>query len=404
MEDAGLILHPTLVHLNGQGFPKATRISKNGNHPEFEGHRYGLQALKPCAEFILVAQKPYEGKPVECITSTGAGALWIDGSRVVTGDDSVPLFNHNTTVRWGNNGVPPGVKTKRTGEYSTQGRWPPNVCLSHVAPSEHTPGCRALGVKRVRGTAPPGPNSGKSTYFGNSDMEAGSYKAGFYENGYADPDGTEQVADWLCVDGCPVKALGEQSGERTSGGKNGAGNVSIWGGSDNRQGGYMEPSTGTAARFYPQAAWSYEAAEAVAERLAEVVPFRYQAKAAKSERQAGLDDFYWRKDKTAPIGFVRISREEWEQLPEKQRAQGNIHPTQKPIELCKFLATLLLPPPEYAPRRILIPFFGKGSEGAGAGLAGWEEIVGIEKEPDYCEAGRSRLAHWLKELQLGLSL
>jgi hypothetical protein len=44
-----------------------------------------------------------------------------------------------------------------------------------------------------------------------------------------------------------------------------------------------------------------------------------------------------------------------------------------------------LPPEEYAPRRILVPFSGVGSEMIGAALAGWEQIVGIEfdTENDY---------------------
>lgn len=81
IEDAGLVIHPTIfVWAYGSGFPKATRIERNGNgHGEWAGHRYGLQALKPAAEPIIVAQKPYSGKPVECITATGAGALWVEG-------------------------------------------------------------------------------------------------------------------------------------------------------------------------------------------------------------------------------------------------------------------------------------------------------------------------------------
>jgi len=75
----------------------------------------------------------------------------------------------------------------------------------------------------------------------------------------------------------------------------------------------------------------------------------------------------------------------------------NRHPTLKPIALAKWLATLLLPPEEYAPRRILIPFLGSGSEAIGAGLVGWENITGIEMDPETCEIAEARLAHWLKE-------
>jgi len=72
----------------------------------------------------------------------------------------------------------------------------------------------------------------------------------------------------------------------------------------------------------------------------------------------------------------------------------------KPIALTRWLATLLLPPELYAPRRILIPFAGSGSEMIGALLAGWEEIVGIEMETEYVEIAEARLAHWAhKQIQ-----
>lgn len=41
-------------------------------------------------------------------------------------------------------------------------------------------------------------------------------------------------------------------------------------------------------------------------------------------------------------------------------------------------AKLLLPPNEYTPRKILVPFSGAGSEMIGCMLAGWEQIVGVE--------------------------
>lgn len=66
----------------------------------------------------------------------------------------------------------------------------------------------------------------------------------------------------------------------------------------------------------------------------------------------------------------------------------------KPISLVKWLATLLLPPPEYSPRRILIPFAGVMSEAIGAMFAGWEEIVCIEMERKYCEIGGARMKFW----------
>lgn len=72
----------------------------------------------------------------------------------------------------------------------------------------------------------------------------------------------------------------------------------------------------------------------------------------------------------------------------------NLHPTLKPISLARHLATLLLPPAEYAPRRLLVPFSGAGSEMIGALLAGWDKIVGVELEADHCRIAEARLAYW----------
>ena len=70
------------------------------------------------------------------------------------------------------------------------------------------------------------------------------------------------------------------------------------------------------------------------------------------------------------------------------------------IEWCRnykgepFHSILCDPPAEYAPRRILIPFSGSGSEMIGAMQAGWEEVVGIEQDSEYCEIARRRIEYW----------
>ena len=127
IEDAGFVIHPMLGWVQSQGFPKATRIDtqidrdagaerqvkgpiKNpgSTNPRiamhngwqenpmetepatleariWEGYRYGLQALKPCMEPIIMFQKPYEGRPVDCIVATGAGALNISDTKFEVG-------------------------------------------------------------------------------------------------------------------------------------------------------------------------------------------------------------------------------------------------------------------------------------------------------------------------------
>lgn len=80
----------------------------------------------------------------------------------------------------------------------------------------------------------------------------------------------------------------------------------------------------------------------------------------------------------------------------------NPHPTVKPLALTEYLARLLLPPSRDTPRRILTPFAGSGSEMIGALQAGWDETVGIEREREYVEIARARLAHFSRGLQTRL--
>ena len=78
----------------------------------------------------------------------------------------------------------------------------------------------------------------------------------------------------------------------------------------------------------------------------------------------------------------------------ERAAASNNHPTIKPIALCKWLATLLLPPECVKQRRLLVPFSGSGSEIIGAMQARWDEIVGIEMDEGYCKIAQSRIRSW----------
>jgi len=219
--------------------------------------------------------------------------------------------------------------------------------------------------------------------------------------GYADADGMETVDEYICDENCPVKKLGEQSGERLSGYReNPSTNLTTWFGS--KDGTHIEGvrghnDTGTAARFYPNPDWSYE----VAEQLAAADPVRYVAKAGRKERDAGLDGMPesrndWDRESS---GLSKGWPERLGEAETQHQPKRNAHPTIKPIALTRWLATLLLPPAEYAPRRILIPFCGVMSEAIGAMLAGFEEIVAVEMSSEYCEIGEARMQWWINRMQ-----
>lgn len=116
--------------------------------------------------------------------------------------------------------------------------------------------------------------------------------------------------------------------------------------------------------------------------------FYYCPKASVAERDAGLSGFYWRKDPASPVGWTRITRDEWRKLPAAEREEGNIHPTVKPVKLLQYYARLATP----KGGTVLDLFGGSGSVGVACELEDLHGIV-IEKEPEYAEIIKSRVAH-----------
>lgn len=374
IEDAGFIIHPVIMcWAFGSGFPKATRldvqidraagaeplvVGSKRHQPKFAaadfgyrekdngfnsrdresfdltagatplaqawgGHRYGLQALKPALEPIIVFQKPYVGRPIDCITRTGAGAINIDQARIQTDDN-------RDRIGSGSKGLAGVYGNSATYDSLTNplGRWPANLILSHH------PACNGS-----------------------------------------------------CVEACPVRRLGEQSGESEAK-RSQRGTVEIfdelykhtpsWHGGSTERG---HDDSGTAARYFYNADW-------MAERLEDSDPLIYQTKASTAEREAGLDDFESitvddGREKSIDNAYLR-----------GETSRRNPHPTIKPIALARHLATLLLPPDLYAPRRLFVPFAGVASEMIGAMLAGWEDVQGVELEADHIPVARARLDYW----------
>jgi hypothetical protein len=316
------------------------------------GHRYGGQALKPALEPIIVAQVPYQGRPVDSITRTGAGALWIEGGRIAG-----PEPHHN----YGRTSGEHGFAGESTTPFNTptSGRWPANFCLQHL------PNCQPLGTRQVHnGSGPPGMRT-LSTYAERGGLYTPGRPGGTQH--YAATDGTETVPVWDCADGCPVRTLDIQAGERIAAPSGPApagtffsGLGRQWSHDATYTGVRGYPGEGThASRFFHVSDWSLD----VAAQLAQADPVYYCPKASASERHSGVDG-------------------------------RNTNPCIKPLTLCTWLATLLLPPAAYAPRRLLVPFAGTGSEIVGGVLAGWDIVVGIERDPAYSEIARKRIAYW----------
>lgn len=89
----------------------------------------------------------------------------------------------------------------------------------------------------------------------------------------------------------------------------------------------------------------------------------------------------------------------------KERGSLNDHETVKPMDLMRYLARMLLPPPfEGRAPRILVPFCGSGSEMLGCMLGGWTDVTGIERDPHNAEVARWRVEnarHRAREVVIG---
>ncbi len=327
IEDAGYIIHPTIfLWAYASGFPKATRIKGD---PRFDGHRYGMQALKPAVEPIIVFQKPYEGRPLDNITSTGAGALNIDGTRI--GNDPV------TINRWTDAAHPFGDGAGNEYEtIHTKGRWAANFILNEDS---------AVAL----------------------DEQTGVLRSGKFEDHHV-------VTSEFPFNG------GERSVHPQS---------SSYG------------DQGGASRFFYQ----------VHDQLDDIDPVYYCAKPSRDEKEAGLDEMephdmgHNRFDTCANCGGYILQNQDRPSAchcenPERQNnTSRNPHPTVKPLDLCRHLSSLLLPPVEFHPRRLFVPFSGVASECIGAHLAGWDEIDGVESDTqnEYIAVANKRIQFWTSQ-------
>lgn len=371
IEDAGFEIRDSLHWLYGSGFPKSHDISKAidkmagaerevigtwkptgtarikgdiGAKPSAAANGYAMSelrtelpitapatdearqwngwgtALKPAHEPIVLARKPLSASTIAAnVLAYGTGAINVDGCRV--GSEARPVMVRTSTVVAANAMAGESTGATSSGEFTTEGRWPANLLLSHL------PSCNGS-----------------------------------------------------CAPGCPVAELDSQSGIREAGARPAIRNVSHFGnGRGTEDGERLTYDTGGASRFFPT--------------------FRYNAKASRAERNAGLEGMPLPEKVPDYKGKMAEWQKERGRNPDAYQPQQNHHPTVKPIELMRWLCRLITPPGGL----ILDPFTGSGSTGCAAVLEGFR-FLGIERETDYIAIARRRIDHWAQQRspQLGL--
>lgn len=191
---------------------------------------------------------------------------------------------------------------------------------------------------------------------------------------------------WWC---CPVAALDEQSaamGMHSAGAaragtntprKSSGSRLFLKARAEDDMPRFGDVGNGSAAsRFFPQ--------------------FFYDAKASKRERQAGCEGLLWVRDKSAAIGWRRVSQAEYDASDD--RAEGNVHPTIKPVGitdrdgLLRWLVRLVTP--EGGP--VLDGMAGSGTTGLACRVEGRDALL-IDIDPGAADIMRARLNYWTPE-------
>lgn len=391
LEDAGWEIRDSIHHTFGTGWPK------NGRQ------------LKPAHEVWILARRPLgKGLTVaENVKRWGVGELFVDACRVPRGSGGNSATNPNVRKTRGCKPIAqPSGTFFSTGqgdgyEPDPAGSFPPNAIFSHCNE------CETTGTRVVRGQNPAYVTEGK----GSTGMYSPGHKQPGEGIGYGSPDGTETIPAFDCLAGCPacgasvlapsggaaprcaqcgeamgwccaVASLDEQSsaaGMHSAGAKAERGSmratapIGYGSGTVTQSFRHGDAANGSAAsRFFP----TFSAA-------------RYSAKPATSERDAGLDAFFWRRAPRHPFGFERVTRGEWERLPPGKRAEGNVHATVKGISLLEWLQRLVTPPGG----RTADGTAGSGGTAIAAHRQGFD-YLGCDVSSEAIEIARARLAFW----------
>ena len=117
--------------------------------------------------------------------------------------------------------------------------------------------------------------------------------------------------------------------------------------------------------------------------------FYYCAKASRSERNEGLEGMAKTVAQSVAMGDRAYGTYPYTNEPREMKPlpRQNHHPTVKPLSLMRWLTRLVSRPGD----TILDPFTGSGTTGV-ACIEEGRDFIGIERESEYVEISRRRIA------------
>lgn len=328
--------------------------------------------LKGLWEPVLLFRKPLGAHThASCAATHGTGALNVGECRLGLNGEKPPTGSHDQ-ASWRRMEQRADIPQTIKSETPTTGRYPPNVVLCH------TDRCELVGSRSVAGSS--GREAVRNSPTPSTANAYGKYKRRSVANV---GDGTPETIDaWRCpTDGsCPVAVMDALSGVRTSGDlrplirstSNFLGPVGMVAAGQPMTSTHAG-DTGTASRFF------------------------YQGRTSTGERNTGVEHLRWVPDTSRPSGWRQVDQATYDAADLRARSAGNIGPCVKPQSLGVWISKLIKPPPvpAHGPRRLLQLYSGTGSETLAALAAGWDEVVACERDPDFADILRARLAHAL---------
>jgi len=362
VEDAGWSIETEINHLFGQGWPK------------------GKSQLKPAHEGWKLAR------------NGPSTPLNIDDCRVGVGAGGSREGEASAVRRYTADGVDFAATPGPRGG-AAAGRWPATVELSH------TPWCQCVGTRRVA-SAKWGLGERRNTGIGYGGGAGGAVTASHEEK-----DGTEVIAAWQCVEGCPVLALDRESGETKGGERAGGGSRPAGFGNVGASKGTAipvgrdYPDTGTASRFFAQ----HPAVDPD-----EPDPFIYATKVPAAERwclaRCGCGERVMLLDEARktcvtdkPVGD-EPARSHHRCVACGLTREHTVHPTQKSVALMRRFVRLVTKPGD-----VILDCFGGSMTTAVAALLEGRRVVIVEKDPRFVRIGQERLRATRLPMQLPLA-